>query len=131
MNGYVVDASIAVEYLLRTPAGTEFARISRGKRLVAPELIDAEVMSSIRRAVLRGELTELRATRVLESLINWPIERIPHAVLVMRAWDHRNNVTAYDALYIAAAQMHGMELITSDGRLSRAPVGDIAVVNLR
>ena len=131
MSGFVVDASVAVEFLLRTSVGSKFMEISRGKRLIAPELIDAEVMSSIRRGVLRRELSQQRAIRALEALIHWPVERISHSDLVMEAWRYHENVTAYDALYVATARLHGMELLTSDGRLSRAPVGEIAVVNLR
>ena len=58
MTRYVVDASIAVEYLLRTPLGLTVADVLDDASLVAPELIDAEVLSVLRRAVLKGHLEE-------------------------------------------------------------------------
>ncbi len=131
MNGYVVDASIAFEYLLGTSAGVKFSEITRGQRLIAPQLIDVEVMSTLRRDVLRRTIMPDRAVGVLEALVRWPVLRISHSDLVLQAWRYHQNVTAYDALYLAAAQLYGMDLITSDGRLSRAPVGEIAVVNVR
>ena len=61
MTRYVVDASVAVEYLLRTPLGLTAADIIESASLVAPELIDAEALSALRRAVLSGRLDEARA----------------------------------------------------------------------
>ena len=131
MNGYVVDASVAFEYLTGSQVGSQFLEVTRGKRLIAPELIDVEIMSSVRRGVLRQTMSSSRALQVLEALVRWPFERISHSELILHAWRFHQNATAYDALYLATAHLHGMELITSDGRLSRAPVGDIAIINLR
>ena len=62
MTGYVVDASVAVEYLLRTPVGLAAANLIDDALLVAPELMDAEVLSVLRRAVLHGHLAEGTST---------------------------------------------------------------------
>ena len=100
MSRYVIDASAAAEYFLRTSLGLKVAEVIEGG-LLAPELLDVEVLSVFRRAVLRRELTEERALRAIDDLMAWPIDRIPHRSLVWAAWQHRNNVTAYDAFIFA------------------------------
>jgi predicted nucleic acid-binding protein len=131
MSRYVVDASAAAEYLLRTSLGLKVAEVIEGGLLLAPELLDVEVLSVFRRAVLRRELTEERALRAIDDLMAWPIDRIPHRSLVWAAWQHRNNVTAYDAFYVAAARLSDAALITADGPLGRAPALGIVVENVR
>jgi predicted nucleic acid-binding protein len=131
VSRYVVDASAAAEYLLRTSLGFKVAQIIEGNLLLAPELLDVEVLSVFRRAILRRELNEERALRAIEDLIAWPLDRIPHSSLVWAAWQHRNNLTAYDAFYVAAARLSDAALITADGPLARAPALGIAVQNVR
>jgi predicted nucleic acid-binding protein len=131
VSRYVVDASAAAEYLLRTSLGVKVANIIEGGFLVAPELLDVEVLSVFRRAVLRRQLNERRALRAIEDLMDWPIDRIPHRSLVWAAWQHRNNVGAYDAFYVAAARLTDAPLITADGPLVRAPSLGIVVENVR
>lgn len=127
----VVDASIAVEYLLRTAVGREAAGILADAVLVSPELLDVEVMAVMRRAVLRRELDEERALMALDDLIAWPLERIPHTSLVRQAWQLRRNLSAYDAFYVAAARLCEATLLTADGPLCRAPNIGVAVHNIR
>ena len=129
MSRYVIDASAATEYLLRTPLGLKLADVIEGAFLLAPELLD--VLSVLRRAVLRGELMEQRALVAIEDLIDWSIDRIPHVSLVHVAWQHRNNVSAYDAFYVAAARLSSASLLTADGPLARAPSLGIVVENIR
>ena len=131
MSRYVVDASAAAEYLLRTSLGVKVANIIEGGFLLAPELLDVEVLSVFRRAVLRRQLNEQRALRAIEDLMDWPIDRIPHRSLVWAAWQHRNNLSAYDAFYVAAARLSDAPLITADGPLARAPSLGIIVENVR
>lgn len=131
MSRYVVDASAAAEYLLRTSLGLKVANIIEGGLLLAPELLDVEVLSVFRRAVLRRQLNEQRALRAIEDLMDWPIDRIPHRSLVWAAWQHRNNLSAYDAFYVAAARLSDAPLITADGPLARAPSLGIIVENVR
>ena len=76
MTHFVVDASVAVEYLLRTPLGLTVADMIEGASLTAPELMDVEVVSVLRRAVLSGRLEEARARMVVADLTHWPVE--PH-----------------------------------------------------
>ncbi len=120
MTRYVIDASVAVEYLLRTPLGVSVAGVIESASLVAPELMDAEVLSVLRRAVLNGRLEESRARMVVEDLAHWPVDRIAHRTLAPLAWRYHRNVSAYDAFYVAAARAHDLPLLTADGRLSRA-----------
>jgi predicted nucleic acid-binding protein len=94
-------------------------------------LIDVEVLSVLRRAVWRRELTEQRAILAVEDLFDWSIDRIPHKPLVWLAWQHRNNVSAYDAFYVAAARVANAPLLTADGPLSRAPKLGISIENVR
>ena len=121
MSRYIVDASVAIEYLLRSPLGLTVAEMIEGASLAAPELMDAEVLSVLRRAVLNGHLEEARAEMVIGDLLQWPVDRISHRALAPLAWQYRRNVSAYDAFYVAAARARGFPLMTADGRLSRSP----------
>ena len=131
MTRLVVDASLAVEYLLRTPMGRSQGETLEGAELSAPDLIDAEVVSVLRKAVLAERLSEDRALSALDDLVHWPIDRIPSHTLARTAWQHLRNVTAYDALYVAAARTRGAPLLTADGRLARAPGLGIIVHHIR
>jgi predicted nucleic acid-binding protein len=131
VSRYIIDASAATEYLLRTPLGLKLVGVIDGAFLLAPELLDVEVLSVLRRAVLRGQLTEQRALLAIEDLMDWPIDRIPHTSLIWAAWQHRNNVSAYDAFYVAAARLSSAPLLTADGPLARAPSLGIVVENIR
>ncbi len=131
MAGYVVDASVAVEILLRTPLGLTLAETLDDASLVAPELIDAEVLSALRQSVLRGALEEARALMAVEDMARWPLDRISHRTLAQLAWQYYHNVSAYDAFYVAAARTYGLPLLTADGRLARAPDLGIVVQSVR
>ena len=131
MTDYVIDASVAVEYLLKTPIGLAMADTIESGSLAAPELIDAEVLSTLRREVLGRRLEEVRAREAIDDLLVWPIERISHRALAPLAWEHYQNISAYDAFYVAAARARNLPLLTVDGRLSRASGLGIAVQLVR
>ena len=131
MTGYVIDASVAVEYLLRTPLGITLADTVESSSLAAPELLDPEVMSVLRRAVLTGRLEEARAVMALNDLAVWPNDRISHRTLAVSAWQHYSNISAYDAFYVAAARATGVPLLTADGRLARSTGLDITVHHIQ
>lgn len=131
MSRFVIDASAATEYLLRTPLGLRVATAIEDAFLIAPELLDVEVLSVLRRAVLHREITEPRAVLAIEDLVDWSIDRIPHKSLVRLAWQNRNNLSAYDAVYVAAARISNAPLLTADGPLSRAPKVGISIENVR
>ncbi|HEX6862585.1 MAG TPA: type II toxin-antitoxin system VapC family toxin [Thermoanaerobaculia bacterium] len=131
MSRLVIDASAAAEYLLRTPLGQKLQDLVAEASLLAPALLDAEVLAVLRRGLLQKKLEEHRARLVLEDLADWPVDRIPHSILLKEAWKHRHNVSAYDALYVAAAKLYNVPLLTADGPLSRAPGLGIVVQNIR
>jgi predicted nucleic acid-binding protein len=128
---YVIDASAAVEYLLRTTLGLKVAEVIADGFLVAPALLDVEVLAVLRRAVLHKKLAEQRAAEALADLAEWQVDRIAHPPLIQEAWRHRHNVSGYDAFYVAVARLYDAPLLTADGPLSRAPTLTITVRNMR
>jgi predicted nucleic acid-binding protein len=88
---------------------------------VAPELLDAEVLNVVRRYVRRGEMSAERAREALELLAEADVERFPIAPLVLDAWALRDNVSSYDAFYVALARGLRCPLITCDRALASAP----------
>lgn len=130
-EAYVVDASVAFEYLLKTSLGLSITSELESSELFAPELMDAEVLSAVRRSVLRGELDSNRAVIALTDLIDLPVIRVPLRSVVLQAWEHYQNATAYDALYVATADQLGIPMLTADARLARAAGLGIDVVNIR
>jgi len=127
---YVVDASVAVEYLLRTPLGLAAADTLDSAALIAPELMDVEVASALRKAVLLGRLDESRALTAVTDLARWPVDRISHQALTRGAWRYRHNVSAYDAFYVATAHSYRVPLLTADGKLAGASGLDITVQHI-
>jgi predicted nucleic acid-binding protein len=118
----VIDASAAVEFLLRTGVGLRIEGLIADANLFAPELLDVEVTAVLRRQLLHGNLEEERAAQALDDLVAWDVERLSHRALVREAWNLRHNVSAYDAFYLAAARRKAASVITSDGPLARIPV---------
>lgn len=119
----VLDASAIIEVLLQTKAGAPFTErlLSSDTSLHVPHLLDIEVAQVLRRFVARGELNPKRALQALEDLQDLPLERYPHDVLIHRIWELRENLTAYDATYVALAEVLDATLLTRDGRILRAP----------
>lgn len=118
----VADASVIVDILLRVP-GVEVldARLfDSGDSLHAPHLIDVEVAHVLRRYALRGELTETRGRSALALLQRLPIARHAHDSLLQRMWTLRQNLSAYDAAYIALAEGLEATLFTRDAPLARS-----------
>lgn len=131
MTQYVVDASVAVEYLLQTSVGLKIAEVIEDALLIAPALLDVEVLSVLLRSVLHKKLDEQRAALALEDLMDWQVDRVDHGNLIQEAWRHRHNVSGYDAFYVAVARIYERPLLTADGPLSRAPTFGIVVRNIR
>jgi predicted nucleic acid-binding protein len=127
----VIDASAAVEYLLQTALGLRVGELVDEADLVAPELLDAEVLAVLRREVGSGRLTQDRGAEAVDDLRDWGLQRLPHRPLLRQAWSLRGHVTAYDALYVAAAQTRNAALVTADGPLARAPSLGVVVHNAR
>lgn len=93
----------------------------RDERLVAPELIDLETASVIRRRLQAGQLDARRAALALTDLVELPLRRAPHRLLLARCWELRESLTVYDAAYIALAELLDVVLLTADARLTGAP----------
>jgi predicted nucleic acid-binding protein len=127
----VVDASAAVEYLLQTVVGVRTAPLLEQADLSAPELLDVEVLAVFRRLVSARRLAERRAAEAVADLRDWPLERLRHGELLDIAWRLRGDVSAYDAMYVAAARVRRAALVTADGPLARAPGLGVVVHNVR
>lgn len=93
----------------------------RGERLFAPHLIDLEVASAWRRLTAAGDLDERRAQLALGDLRALRLERVPHRPLLARCWELRENLTMYDAAYVALAETLKVTLVTGDARIATAP----------
>src|SRR5690554_4210200 len=93
----------------------------RSQVLVAPDLVDVEVTAVLRKRWLAGDLDERRFGLAVDDLTALPITRYPTRLLMRRAFELRENVTAYDAAYLALAELLGCALLTADQRLARAP----------
>lgn len=119
----VVDASAIAELLLQTERGirVEERLYSNAGDLHAPHLVDVEVVSALRRLVRVGELPAQRAAQAIEDLTFLRIVRHGHLDLVLRAWELRQNATAYDAMYLALAESLDATVVTCDRRLGSAP----------
>lgn len=118
----VVDASVLAPALADDgDDGDRVRRRLRGERLAAPELIDLEVVSTIRRAARAGRLDDRRSGQALTDLAALPLRRVPHLPLLPRVWELRDNLTAYDAVYVALAEALDALFLTADGPLGRAP----------
>lgn len=118
----VVDASAMATALTDDGTDGDLARARlRGQVLAAPELIDLEVSSVLRRLVLSGQLSVQRAEQALADLVALPMQRAPHLPLLARCWSLRANLSVYDASYVALAESLGSVLLTADARLSRSP----------
>ena len=117
----VVDASVATEAVGGSSERNLEAmhRIARETAL-APHLLDLEVVSALRGLVRRGALAESVAQAALRHLAVLPVTRCGHRPLLPRCWELRDNLTVYDAAYVALAEATGATLLTSDQRLAQA-----------
>ena len=114
----MVDASAALSALLNDgPA----RRALGGERLPAPHLIDPEVAGGLRRRVAAGKLQAHTGWTALDTWRRLGVTRYPVVGLLDRVWQLRDNLSAYDASYIALAELLDCSLLTADARLSRAP----------
>lgn len=118
----VVDASVLAPALADDGPDGDAARARlRAQSLMAPELIDLETTSVIRRQSQAGHLDLRRAVLALTDLVEMPLRRASHLPLLERCWDLRENLTVYDAAYVALAEVLDVVLVTADARLAKAP----------
>jgi predicted nucleic acid-binding protein len=120
-NVIVVDASVLAVALGDDGADGNCARERlAGETLVAPELIDLEVVSVWRRHVAAKVMPARRAASAVEDLAELPLRRSSHRSFLQRIWELRHVITPYDAAYVALAEALDVVLVTADARLSRA-----------
>ncbi|MDE0703886.1 MAG: type II toxin-antitoxin system VapC family toxin [Rhodospirillaceae bacterium] len=118
----VADSSALIELLLPTGnAGTVAARLlDSGEPLAAPHLVDVETAHVLRRYARLGVIDNMQGRKAIDDLADLPIQRYPHEVLLPRVWELQHNLTAYDAVYVALAEVLDAPLVTRDRRLARA-----------
>lgn len=118
----VVDANILAVALLDDGADGDALRARlRGEDLAAPSIIDLEVLSVWRGLARSGQLDARRAALAVDDLRVPPLQRVDPTVLIERCWELRDELTVYDASYVALAEAMQAALITGDRRIARAP----------
>jgi predicted nucleic acid-binding protein len=119
----VVDASALLEFLLQSPLGARVeARLFRdGDELHAPHLVDVELVQGLRRLVRIGDVSSARADEAIADLTDLDLHRHAHLDFLDRAWKLRDNITAYDAMYVALAEAIDAPIVTCDNPLGGAP----------
>lgn len=120
----VVDASAAVEALLfQRPEAAEIRRllVRNEGLLAAPDHFDVEVLSGLQGLERREQVAPSRVARAVRALPRMAIDRYPAAPLLGRAYSLRHNLSAYDGIYVALAEVLRATLLTRDRRLAQAP----------
>ena len=117
----VVDASALLELLLQRERAPAVLQAVGETQMVAPDVINPEVLWALRRRERRGNLRADRARQAVEDLLDAPLRRFPTLELLPTVWALRANVTSYDACYVALARELGCALVTADRKLSGAP----------
>jgi predicted nucleic acid-binding protein len=117
----VVDSSVVVAALIDSgPVGQWAEEQLSSAPLAAPQLMPVEAANILQRSTLTAEISADVASLAHEELGTMPIDLFPYSLVASRVWEMRANVTAYDAWYVALAEMLGARLATLDLRLSRA-----------
>jgi predicted nucleic acid-binding protein len=118
----VVDASLVVSALVDgSDTGTWAESLLASGPLSAPHLMPVEVTRILRRAAAKGEITQDVASMAHADLLDLRVELFPYAPFAPRVWELRDNVTSYDAWYIALAESLGVSVATLDRRMTQAP----------
>lgn len=129
----VLDASAAVDWLEGRSDSDVAVRVSRrmttADSIHVPHLWLVEVTQALRRHVAAGLVSPDRGLRTLRVAERLPAVRHGHESLVERVWALRENLTAYDAIYVALAEVLDATLVTTDARLARSP-GHAATIDL-
>ncbi|AQP44695.1 type II toxin-antitoxin system VapC family toxin [Tessaracoccus flavus] len=117
----VIDASVLAVALLDDGRDGDAVRDRlRGEQLAAPALIDLEVASVWRGLARGGHLDPRRVRLALDDLQELPLQRVEHTSLLWRCWELRDNLTIYDAAYVALAEALQAPLLTGERRLARS-----------
>ena len=113
----VVDASVLANVVGDDEAAGQLARarLAAASAVSAPDLVDVETVSVLRRRWLASDLSDERFRFAVDDLLALPITRFPVGPLMVRAFELRANITAYDACDVALAEALDCPLITSAG----------------
>ncbi len=125
-----IDASALVELLLRTTLGRQIASLIGGSQLIAPDIVNPEVIQSLRGLERGGKLSSERASRAVKRLAESPVRRVPTTGLIADAWALRANLSAYDACYVALARALDCLLLSTDAPLRRAPLPGVRFLDI-
>jgi predicted nucleic acid-binding protein len=118
----VVDASVLAPVVADDgPDGQRFRSRLRGEVIAGPDLLRIEVTSVVRRHVQAGRLTLDQAAGAIHDVLDLPVRVFATAPLLPRVWELRDNLSAYDACYVALAEALETPLLTADRRLATAP----------
>ena len=117
----VIDASVMVVGLTLPDGLTPGVREVLDGRLQVPAVFAAEVTAAIRKLVLRRALTPESAADARLRLRNARLRLHPFRFYEERVWELRDNLTVYDAWYVAIAERLGQPLLTTDAGILRAP----------
>ncbi len=125
----VVDASVMVELLTNglLAASIRRALSIRSDLLIAPCLLDIEVLSALRGLAAGRHIDAHRAEQMIATLADVPLERYDHTPLLPRIWELRHNFTCYDAAYIALAEATESIFYTADAKLKKGHRADVLV----
>ena len=117
----VTDASVLVAVLVDSGREGKWAEsaVAEGS-LAGPELALAEASNILRRLEQAGKISRLEANSAHRDLLRLDLELFPFAPFADRVWALRNNLTSYDAWYVALAEVLDCPLVTIDRKLSRA-----------
>ncbi len=127
----VVDASALAEVVARSERAGHVEELLRGHVLIAPDLINSEVLSVLRGWLARSLVDEVCAARAVRNLVTAPIRRFATSSLIDEMWSTRHNLTPYDAAYVVLAHRTGATLLTLDKRLMHAPALGVPLLTIR
>lgn len=120
MSLAVIDASVVTAFYAADDPRRDAvaARLAVGDALYAPAHLDAEVVSALRGMAQRSRALRPAVPTALRHLAGFPIRRMPLAPLLHRMWELRENITPYEAAYVALAERLDGPLVTSDSKLA-------------
>jgi predicted nucleic acid-binding protein len=117
----VIDSSALVELMVQTERAPAVAQAVGATDMVAPDVVNPEVLSALRRLKRTGTVTAREAVQAVDDLIDAPVRRFSTLPLLAEAWTLRANVSAADACCVVLARILRCPLVTADRKLSRAP----------
>jgi predicted nucleic acid-binding protein len=127
---YVLDASAAVDALISTAKTDAVHAIIEEATLVAPSFIDVEVLSALARLERAETINQVTARQAISNWGDIPLTRVDTDSLLETVWTMRASIRISDAFYLSLAKQYRIPLLTSDGRLARAPHPGIVVTHI-